>query len=93
MRRVVVPLVLGIAGFAILVSLGFWQLRRLEWKEAMLAEIARGIDADPVPLPAAVDPSMKYLPVTMTGTTTGTRSWSCRARESRAAATTSCPAS
>lgn len=71
MRRVVVPLVLGIAGFAILVSLGFWQLRRLEWKEAMLAEIARGIDADPVPLPAAVDPSMKYLPVTMTGTTTG----------------------
>ena len=71
MRRVVVPLVLGIAGFAILVSLGFWQLRRLEWKEAMVAEIARGIDADPVPLPAGVDPSMKYLPVTMTGTTTG----------------------
>ena len=71
MRRIVLPLILGIAGFAVLVSLGFLQLRRLEWKEAMLDEIARGIAAAPVELPAAIDPSMKYLPVTMTGTTTG----------------------
>ena len=71
MRRIVLPLILGIAGFAVLASLGLWQLRRLEWKEAMLDEIARGIAAAPVELPAAIDPSMKYLPVTMTGTTTG----------------------
>ena len=72
MRRIVLPLILGIAGFAVLASLGLWQLRRLEWKEAMLDEIARGIAAAPVELPAAIDPSMKYLPVTMTGTTTAT---------------------
>lgn len=37
----------------------------------MLADIQRSIEGAPVPLPAAVDPSMKYLPVTVSGTTTG----------------------
>ena len=93
MRRIVLPLILGIAGFAVLVSLGFWQLRRLEWKEAMLDEIARGIAAAPVELPAAIDPSMKYLPVTMTGTTTGDEILVLSGTREAGAATTSCPAS
>ncbi|WP_347140185.1 SURF1 family protein [Paracoccus sp. SSK6] len=71
MRRILFPLILGIVGCAILVQLGLWQLRRMEWKEDMLARIQASIDADPVPLPATVDPSMKYLPVTVSGTTTG----------------------
>lgn len=71
MRRIIAPLVLGVVGTAILMSLGFWQLQRHDWKQAMLAEIERGIAAAPVPLPQAVDPSMKYRPVTVTGTTTG----------------------
>jgi surfeit locus 1 family protein len=54
-RRLAAPLVLGILGVAILVSLGTWQLRRLEWKTAVLAEIDARLTADPVPVPAAPD--------------------------------------
>ncbi|WP_411837466.1 SURF1 family protein [Paracoccus sp. ME4] len=71
MRRYLFPLILGIAGCAVLIQLGLWQLDRRAWKEGMLEEITAGIQADPVPLPAAIDPSMKYLPVTVSGTTTG----------------------
>ncbi|WP_405402861.1 SURF1 family protein [Paracoccus sp. Ld10] len=71
MRRYLFPLILGIAGCAVLIYLGLWQLDRRDWKEGMLAQITAGIQADPVPLPDTIDPSMKYLPVTVTGTTTG----------------------
>lgn len=71
MRRYLFPLILGIVGTAILVGLGVWQLQRLAWKEAMLDDIRAGIEAAPVPLPADLDPSMKYLPVTVSGETTG----------------------
>ncbi|RMC34959.1 SURF1 family protein [Paracoccus alkanivorans] len=71
MRRYLFPLILGVIGCAILVGLGIWQLQRLEWKEEMLAEIQAQIDAPAVPLPAKIDPSMKYMPVTVSGTTTG----------------------
>ena len=71
MRRYIFPLLIGIVGCAILVQLGLWQLHRRDWKEGMLDEIRRGIEADPVPLPQAIDPSMRYLPVTVAGTTTG----------------------
>lgn len=71
MRRYIFPLILGILGCAILVSLGIWQLQRMAWKEGMIAEIQAQIDAPAVPLPEDLDPSMKYLPVTVSGTTTG----------------------
>ncbi|MGN7869843.1 SURF1 family protein [Paracoccus sp. 22332] len=71
MRRILIPLIFGILGCAILINLGLWQLRRLDEKEGLLARIQAGIEAPAVPLPAAVDPSMKYLPVTVSGTTTG----------------------
>ncbi|MFD1794443.1 SURF1 family protein [Paracoccus aurantiacus] len=70
-RSIIPPLIFGIVTTAILVSLGMWQLRRLDWKEAQLAEIQAGIDAAPVPLPDQIDPSMKYLPVILSGRTTG----------------------
>ncbi|MCB2121002.1 MAG: SURF1 family protein [Rhodobacteraceae bacterium] len=74
MRRIVFPLILGLGGIAILMSLGLWQLRRLEWKETMLAEIAARIDAAPVALADVAAPDRDrdvYLPVTLTGHTTG----------------------
>ncbi|MDM7458297.1 MAG: SURF1 family protein [Paracoccus sp. (in: a-proteobacteria)] len=71
MRRYLFPLVIGIVGCVILIQLGFWQLERRDWKESMLAEIVEGINAAPVPLPDQIDPSMKYLPVSVSGTTTG----------------------
>ncbi|MBM3605756.1 MAG: SURF1 family protein, partial [Alphaproteobacteria bacterium] len=61
----------GVVGCAFLVQLGLWQLDRRDWKEGLLAQIQAGIQAEPVPLPDRIDPSMKYLPVTVSGTTTG----------------------
>lgn len=73
-RRMILPLVFGLVGAAILISLGVWQLRRMEWKEAILADIGARIVADPVALPDTPDPeSDRYLPVTATGRFTGER--------------------
>ena len=58
MKRYIFPLVVGVLGCAILISLGVWQLQRLDWKEGLIAQIQSRIDSAPVPLPAAVDPSM-----------------------------------
>lgn len=71
MRRYLFPLIIGILGCAILVSLGLWQLRRMDWKEDMIAQIQSRIGGAPVALPASLDPSMKYLPVLVSGQTTG----------------------
>lgn len=68
-RRMIAPLVFGIVGVAILLSLGFWQLRRLEWKEAVLAEIAGRLAAEPVAVPPDPTPEAdQYLRVRATGT-------------------------
>jgi surfeit locus 1 family protein len=59
---------IGIGGAAILVSLGVWQVQRLNWKEEMIADIETRIGADPVPLPDIPDPQEDaYLPVEVTG--------------------------
>lgn len=68
MRSYLVPLVFGIGGFAVLVALGYWQLRRLEWKSGLVAEIEARIAAAPVALPRAPDPlADRYLAVHATG--------------------------
>ncbi len=67
-RRYIFPLVLGLLGTAILVSLGVWQLQRLDWKKAILADIDARIAAAPVALPEAPDPEGdRYLPVAADG--------------------------
>lgn len=66
--RTLFLLIVGLAGSAVLVALGLWQLERLEWKRAVLAEIDMRVAADPVPLPVAPDPILdKYLPVEVSG--------------------------
>ena len=68
LRRIWFPAVLGVLGVAVLLGLGTWQLRRLEWKAAILAEIDSRIAAAPVALPARPDPAAdRYRPVTVTG--------------------------
>ncbi len=69
MRRFLVPLTFGIAGCAILVMLGIWQVNRLAEKEAMLARIEAQIVADPVPLFSG--PLEEYQAVSAEGTITG----------------------
>ena len=59
--------------FGVLVSLGLWQVERLQWKEALIARIEARIHADPGPLPASADwASLKpldydYAHVSVTG--------------------------
>ena len=48
------PLIIGLGGAAILLSLGNWQVNRLAWKEGKLAEIAAQIYEVPVPLEEAL---------------------------------------
>lgn len=41
LRRLIWPSIGALVMFAVLVGLGTWQMRRLAWKEALLADIAR----------------------------------------------------
>lgn len=67
-RRMIAPLLFGLIGAGILVWLGVWQLHRLTWKEAVLAQIDARISDAPVALPASPDPKADaYLPVRVTG--------------------------
>jgi surfeit locus 1 family protein len=70
--RLVVPVLFGLAGMAVLVWLGVWQLQRLAWKEGILAGIAARMDELPGAVPDQPDPRRDaYLPVTATGRLTG----------------------
>lgn len=51
--RLVAMLVFGVCGVAVLLALGQWQLRRLAWKEAVIAQIESHLAAAPAPLPDA----------------------------------------
>jgi surfeit locus 1 family protein len=72
LRRLAVPLIIGLAGAGVLIALGLWQVQRLAWKEAVLAEIDARIGADAVAVPATPDPvSDRFLPVRAEGRFTG----------------------
>jgi surfeit locus 1 family protein len=47
------PTAVSLAGLAMLIGLGTWQLERRQWKEALIAKIAQRIDAEPMPLAQA----------------------------------------
>ena len=54
-RSLVVLGLVSLAALAILVGLGLWQLQRLKWKEALIAEVAARASAAPVDAPAEAD--------------------------------------
>ncbi|EAQ02874.1 Surf1 protein [Pseudooceanicola batsensis HTCC2597] len=67
-KKLIGPLIFGIGGCAVLVSLGLWQVERLQWKQEMLAGIESRIAAMPGPLPTVAVPGTdQYLPVEVTG--------------------------
>jgi surfeit locus 1 family protein len=67
-RQLIFPVLLGLVGAAVLIGLGVWQLQRLEWKTAKLAQIEAKIASAPVALPASVaEKDDIYLPVTVQG--------------------------
>lgn len=68
MRLGLFPLFIGAGGAAILVSLGVWQMQRLDWKLGVIADIDARIEAAPIPLPDVLDPEGDtYLPVEVRG--------------------------
>ncbi len=70
MRRYLSALILGAGGIAILISLGLWQLRRLAWKEGVIAAIEAKIGDEPVAFDMIADPDPmrdQYRPVMATG--------------------------
>ncbi len=72
MCRLLFPLVIGLFGAVGLVALGTWQVQRLTWKAAVLADITARISAAPVDLPVAPDQERNtYLPVQVAGKFTG----------------------
>lgn len=72
MLRILAPLSFGIAGIAVLLWLGTWQLERLQWKQGILADIDARIAAAPMPVPATPDPVQdRYQPVALQGEFTG----------------------
>ncbi|MFN3991996.1 MAG: SURF1 family protein [Tabrizicola flagellatus] len=72
MRRYVFPVLMGVVGVAILMSLGFWQLRRMEEKRIYLDEIEARISNAPIPLPARPEEGQhKFQAVVAEGRFTG----------------------
>ena len=67
-RAMIAPLLFGLIGAALLISLGVWQMQRLAWKDGVLAGIEARIGSDPVSVPVTPDPKAdRYLPVEVTG--------------------------
>ncbi len=66
------PTALTIAGLAVLIGLGTWQLQRKQWKDQLIAKIAARVVASPVPLAEAqriwlAGGDIEYLHVTAKG--------------------------
>jgi surfeit locus 1 family protein len=69
MKRSIWPVLLFAAvGVAILVSLGIWQLQRLQWKEALIATVDASIAGPAIALEEAKRrPSLDYAKVRLSG--------------------------
>ena len=66
------PSVLALAGFAVLIGLGSWQMSRKAWKEGLIAQIGARVHAAPVPLSEALRQwhdkgDVEYLHVRVSG--------------------------
>ncbi|WP_114967144.1 SURF1 family protein [Alkalilacustris brevis] len=71
-RRMIWPLIFGVVGCAILISLGTWQVQRLHWKQEILAAMDARLGDDPVAIPDPVHPGRdRYLAVEVAGRFTG----------------------
>lgn len=72
MRAYVFPVLMGVVGVVVLMSLGFWQLDRMEEKRAYLDDMEARIANAPVPLPAVPEAGRhKFQAVTAEGRFTG----------------------
>ena len=61
------PTFFAVPALCVLLALGFWQVERLQWKEALIADMETRLHAAPVPLPAALSEADRYLQVEAKG--------------------------
>ncbi|WP_342070108.1 SURF1 family protein [Yoonia algicola] len=72
LRKILFPIILGVAGCGVLISLGLWQVERLAWKQEIIAGIDQRLAAPPVPLTRFVyEQSDEYSRVMVSGRPTG----------------------
>ena len=72
MRKLLFPILLCVAGLAVLLSLGFWQLERLDWKEGVLAGIEARMSGEAIAVPAEPNEETdEYRSVMLTGDLSG----------------------
>ena len=89
-RALIAPGVATLVGVAILIGLGDWQLRRLAWKEALIAAVETRAHAAPVDAPPEsewprLDPAdYEYKRVRLSGVFDGSRQVSGVSRPVRA---------
>ena len=62
------PTIATLAGIAVLLSLGTWQLQRLEWKRGLIEHAERQLAAPATPLPATGLEDFDFRRVSLTGT-------------------------
>jgi len=67
-RRTGSAVIAAIFGCVILIGLGIWQLHRLEWKEALIADLNARLAAPPVSLSESIDHPAEFLHVHASGT-------------------------
>ena len=65
-RRLLWPSLMTVAMMLVLLGLGSWQVKRLFWKQALLAQIELAESADPVPLSKIEAPS-PFMKISVTG--------------------------
>lgn len=72
LRKILFPLIIGVAGCSVLIGLGSWQVDRLAWKEGVLADIEARLSAPPKPLTLFVNEQAdEYSRVLVSGKPTG----------------------
>jgi len=70
--RVAATIALGLFGVAILGGLGTWQVQRLAWKEALIAELDARLTGDPIALPRTFErEAHEFRRIRLTGHFTG----------------------
>lgn len=68
MRKLIFPVLLGLVGCAVLVSLGIWQVQRLGWKTDVLSGIEARISGPATDLPRQPNPEKdRFSPVQISG--------------------------
>lgn len=52
-RGLLLPSLAALVAFAVLISLGTWQMERLAWKNALVAQVEARVSEPPIPAPSA----------------------------------------